>query len=243
MTDVLYGELAHLYDLIYTEKDYSKEVVRLLALIDGEAPSRTGAELLDIGCGTGNHIQLLAERFQCTGLDLCEEMLSVARGKVPEASFVQGDMRSFDLGREFDVVTSLFGTIGYALDLEGLETTLACMAKHLRASGVLVIDPWYAPDKWIEGFVNLTTHDEKDLKIARVGSSTRRGLTSVLELHYLVARKGEGVRHLVDVHEMGLFEGDEVLGAMDRVGLDGRFSSEGFADDDRGTYIAVKPMG
>jgi len=239
MTDVLYGDLARYYDKIYQGKDYVKDIDRLQGLLDRYGPP-PGDELLDIGCGTGNHVEILEKRFRCTGVDVEEEMLAIAREKVPSATFVEGDMRSIDLGREYDVVTSLFGTLGYARDEDGLWGTIENMARHLRPGGLMVVDPWYTPDRWIDGFVNLTTVDEPELKIARVGHSTRIEEISRMELHYLVAEKGVGVRHYEEVHEMGLFEVELVLGSMREAGLDARFLEEGFADDDRGTYVAVK---
>jgi trans-aconitate methyltransferase len=239
MTDVLYGELARYYDRIYQWKDYGKDIERLLNLLEEHGPP-PGNELLDIGCGTGNHVALLTDAFECTGVDVEEPMLAIAREKVPSATFINGDMRTLDLGRRFDVVTSFFGTLGYSLDEERLGATVSRMAGHLRPGGVLVVDPWYPPDRWIDGLVNMTTVDEKDLKIARVGYSTRVGKVSRMELHYLVSERGVGVRHLREVHEMGLFEVDLVLDAMRGAGLDPVFLEEGFTDDDRGTYVAVK---
>ncbi len=239
MTDVLYGELARYYDRIYQWKDYGKDIERLLDLLERYGPP-LGDQLLDIGCGTGNHVALLADSFDCTGIDVEEPMLAIAREKVPSATFLPGDMRTVDLGRRFDVITSLFGTIGYAGDEEGLEACISNMSRHLRPGGLLVIDPWFAPDKWKDGFVNMTTVDEPDLKIARVGYSTKVDNVSRMELHYLVSARGVGVRHLVEVHEMGLFEVDLVLGLMRWAGLEPVFLEEGFMDEERGTYVAVK---
>lgn len=239
MSDVFYGDLARYYDQIYKGKDYTKDIERLNSLLDHYGPP-PGNDLLDIGCGTGTHIALLEQMYTCTGVDIEEGMLAIARAKVPSANFVNEDMRRMDLGREFDVVTSFFGTIGYAKDVEGLRATISNMSRHLRAGGLLVVDPWYTPDGWIDGFVNLTTVDEPELKIARVGFSTREGERSRMELHYLVAERGVGVRHLREVHEMGLFKVGTVLGLMRDAGLDPTFLEEGITDDVRGTYVAVK---
>lgn len=49
--------------------------------------------LLDVGCGTGHLLQLLARQrpAEYAGLDLAENMVAVARAKnIPGASFVQG---------------------------------------------------------------------------------------------------------------------------------------------------------
>ena len=65
--------------------------------------------LLDVGCGTGFLLDLLAEtgRRRLFGLDLSEEMIKVARGKnIPGATFLQGSADSLPyLDESFDVVT------------------------------------------------------------------------------------------------------------------------------------------
>lgn len=54
-----YESWADVYDAIYSFKDYSAEAARILAL--------PGRNLLDVGCGTGLHLQHLVSRFDCAG--------------------------------------------------------------------------------------------------------------------------------------------------------------------------------
>jgi len=62
-----------------------------------------GAEVLDIGCGTGQPIaQWLAQQgFGLTGVDSSAAMLAHARRLQPDQSWVQADMRGLQLGRRF----------------------------------------------------------------------------------------------------------------------------------------------
>ena len=56
-----------------------------------------GASVLDIGCGAGVPVtRLLAERFRVTGVDVSSEMIRLARANVPDASFIQSDIRSVE---------------------------------------------------------------------------------------------------------------------------------------------------
>ena len=56
-----------------------------------------GASVLDIGCGAGVPVtRLLAERFRVTGVDASSEMIRLARANVPDASFIQSDIRSVE---------------------------------------------------------------------------------------------------------------------------------------------------
>src|SRR3954467_1231439 len=52
-----------------------------------------GAPVLDLGCGAGIPVaQLLAERFQVTGVDISARQIELARQNVPGATFIQADM-------------------------------------------------------------------------------------------------------------------------------------------------------
>ena len=66
---------------------------------------------LDVGCGTGELLELLAERgcFELTGIDLAEEMLRERNHRrVPGARLVHGSVEHHDFGSErFDVIASI----------------------------------------------------------------------------------------------------------------------------------------
>ena len=111
MTD-FYTRLARYYDKFYEQIDYKTNSVKLHEFIQKYKKS-AGITLLDVACGTGTHIMHLMDAYETMGLDLSEPMLEVARQKCPNIEFVQGNMTSFNLGKKFDVVTCLFGSIGY----------------------------------------------------------------------------------------------------------------------------------
>ena len=94
----LYGVLAKYYDRVYHWKDYDGDVRRLMAYL-AEGGKGAGGTLLDVGCGTGEHLVRLAGTFECTGIDSSEPMLEVAKGKIPHATFMRADMTDFKLGR------------------------------------------------------------------------------------------------------------------------------------------------
>ena len=109
---ILYKELAEYYDLIYSRKKYIQEADKLVKLISKYKKS-DGNQLLEIACGTGHHLKCFESKFFCTGLDINERMLRVARKRVPEAVLHKADMVNFKLRKKFDVITCLFSSIGY----------------------------------------------------------------------------------------------------------------------------------
>jgi ubiquinone/menaquinone biosynthesis C-methylase UbiE len=166
----MFSKTAQYYDKIYSFKDYEAETQSLLALLR-ENTHIEGGLLLDVACGTGCHIEYLKKHFEVEGLDISEDLLEMARQRNPEVVFHQGDMTDFHLGRQFDVVTCLFSSIGYVKSADRLRRAIGCMASHLKPGGVLVIEPWFTPDAWKPGTVHALLIDEDELKIARVNTS------------------------------------------------------------------------
>src|SRR5207302_3074142 len=95
------------------------------------------ASLLDVGCGTGAHLPRFAEQFDVAGIDLSEEMLAIARERCPNVPLTRADMRTFEMGRQFEAVVCLFSAIGYLTEEADLRQAIATMASHLGGGGVL----------------------------------------------------------------------------------------------------------
>jgi SAM-dependent methyltransferase len=231
----VFSRSARLYDPIYASiRDYPHEAAELDRLIQERRPgART---LLDVACGTGAHLEHVAGRYDVAGLDLDPEMLEVARERLPQASFHQGDMADFDLGRSFDAVVCMFSSIGYVRTEERLRSALAAMARHLHPGGVLAVEPWLSPDVWQDRHVGGVFVDEPDLKIARMNAARRDGNVSVVDFHYLVATPA-GVEHFTELHELGLFTVEQHLAAFRAAGLEAEHDPEGPMG--RGLYVAA----
>lgn len=64
-------------------------------------------EILDIGCGTGYLTDYISQQAKSvTGLDSSADMIEKAEKKYPSIDFRRGDIRSFNLERQFDAVFS-----------------------------------------------------------------------------------------------------------------------------------------
>lgn len=117
------------YDAIYAWKDYAAEAAMIRDLVEARR-GRPGGRLLDVACGTGRHLEHLAPHFDAEGLDQELQLLEEARRRLPGLPLHLGDMRDFELGRRFDVITCLFSAIGY------VRTRAAFKAAGLRADHV-----------------------------------------------------------------------------------------------------------
>ncbi|ASR34885.1 SAM-dependent methyltransferase [Prauserella marina] len=216
----MYGaELANVYETLYRGrgKDWGAEAAYLARLIRDRLPA--ARSLLDVACGTGAHLEKLGELFGHTeGLDYSADMLAVAERRLPGGTFLhRGDMREFDLGRRFDAVSCMFTSISYTGGLGDMRAAVRRMAEHLVPGGVLVIEPWWFPEKFIPGYVAGEVVRENDRTIARVSHSTVRDNVTRLEVRYLVGTSA-GITQFTEVDHLSLFTKDEYLAAFTDAG-------------------------
>lgn len=115
----------------------------------GVAAGRADGPVLEVGSGTGRVAWSLADRgHKVTGLEISPAMIqlagrkSLSRGHTSAATsprFTQGDMRAFDLGREFGLIIAPFRTFHVLLTPEDQLSALLAMRRHLAPDGVLIL--------------------------------------------------------------------------------------------------------
>jgi ubiquinone/menaquinone biosynthesis C-methylase UbiE len=233
------SNLANYYDDIYASvgKDYPAEAGIVRKFIQKYKQSK-GDRLLDVGCGTGVHANLLSKYYQVEGLDLDPKMLSVARRNYPDIRFRKGDMVNFKLKSKFDIIVCLFSAIGYVKTRSRLQKAIKNMSQHLLPGGVLFVEPWFTPNQWHPGRTYITQVDKPDAKIIRMSLSSQKGNISHIEFQYLIGTS-KGIWHDVEILELGLFARKEYLDAFRSAGLEVDHDPIGL--DGRGLYIGIKP--
>jgi dTDP-3-amino-3,6-dideoxy-alpha-D-glucopyranose N,N-dimethyltransferase/dTDP-3-amino-3,4,6-trideoxy-alpha-D-glucopyranose N,N-dimethyltransferase len=203
----MYGaDLTEIHDLIHESrgKDYGAEARELTRRVRRLRPH--ARSLLDVACGTGAHLRHFSALFDTVaGLELSEPMARAARRALPDVTVHVGDMRAFGLDARFDVVTCMFGSIGYATDEAELHAALAAFARHLNPRGVVAVDPWWFPETYLDGHVSADVTTVADRTVARVSYSAREGAACRMDVHYVVADAHAGVRHFTETHRISLF--------------------------------------
>lgn len=231
----MYEESWRYYDAIYEPlKDYEKESERLwdqVSRITGAQPETW----LDVACGTGLHAEHLSKWCEVTGVDLSHKFVRLAQARAPEASIVQGDMRAFNLGRQFDVVSCLFSAVGHLESPRELTQAFGQFAGHLAPGGVIIVEPWIFPDQWREGLTAIDTGKREDEQVARLAVSKRDGDFSVFELQYNIVSP-RGFRQFREIGRHRLHSDAEYRQAFQDAGLKVSFDDTGPMG--RGLYIA-----
>jgi SAM-dependent methyltransferase len=138
-----YAFVAELYDYVVPYRERQDVAFYV------EAAKASGGPVLEIGCGTGRVLIPTARAgVPIVGLDLSPRMLDICRGRLeqePEevrswAELVQADMRAFDLGRTFRLVTTPFRPFQHLTTVEDQLACLRCIHRHLPGGGRLILD-------------------------------------------------------------------------------------------------------
>ena len=116
----------------------------ILPLADGLPDRlRAGADVADIGCGSGHAINVMAAAFpasRCTGIDFSDEGLAVGRAEaarlgLTNAAFVVKDVAALDETETYDVIT-VFDAIH---DQAQPARVLQNIHRALRPGGILLM--------------------------------------------------------------------------------------------------------
>jgi SAM-dependent methyltransferase len=230
---------AEYYDQIYLKwKDYKgeSEVIKKVINELGKS-SRT---LLDVGCGTGEHLRYLSRDFKCKGIDINKGMIDIAKTKVKDAKFEVKDMIDFKLKEKFDVVTCLFSSIGYVRHFRNLAKTLKNFNKHLNKNGLAIVESWVFKKDFRKGNYRIDTYEDERIKLARMGTSRLTASQWLVNFHYLIGTEGE-IKHVKETHRMLAADYEDYVKAFDLAGFsDIRFLDKDLWTQCRGLFVAVK---
>lgn len=186
----VFGKYSDFYDLLYKDKDYKKEVEYIDNLI--KKYKKNSKTILDLGCGTGTHDILLSQKnYLITGVDQSQEMIDIANKKSNnKLNLVKSDIRSLNLEKKFDVITSLFHVISYMTNNEDLDNFFQVCSKHLKKNGILIFDCWYGPAVLnIKPEIKIKRIVNKKLLITRTAKSTLYENKNLVNVQYNIKVK------------------------------------------------------
>lgn len=157
----VYTSFAQVYDALMDDIPYDAWCEYVNVLLK-EYQIEDGAPILELGCGTGNITRRLAgQGYRMIGLDLSEEMLSIAKEKqikiydtsgaeldfssqsvndIDHILYIRQDMKEFTLGECVSVIISLCDSMNYMLDDQELLAVLKRVKEHLAPGGIFIFD-------------------------------------------------------------------------------------------------------
>ena len=132
-TKSIYSENAVAFDKQRNKELFEKGWLDLL--LDKLPPN---SEILDLGCGSGEPIAryCLSRKMRITGVDFSTEMLELARERFPASSWVEQDMVTLDLKKQFQALIA-WNSFFHLRPEEQIQT-FPYLDKHLADKGWLL---------------------------------------------------------------------------------------------------------
>ncbi len=138
-----YRNLAVSYDRLTNDVDYEATVAFYFDVLEREGLKPKTA--VDLACGTGSVTALLAARgLSVIGVDLSEEMLTVAQQKtqaLPEPPlFICQDLSALSLSWGVDLAVCALDSLDYITDPAACQQALRRIWRCLNPGGIFIFD-------------------------------------------------------------------------------------------------------
>lgn len=138
-----YGQFAEVYDALMKEVPYEDWVTFTEFIINKYThPTQS---IIDLGTGTGEiALRLSNNGYNVTGVDLSEEMLSIAQQKAiskkTNINWIHQDISHIDSIEKFDLAISYCDVINYLESKDDVKQTFNRVFHLLSAGGLFIFD-------------------------------------------------------------------------------------------------------
>ena len=138
-----YKNLALSYDRLTNDVDYEATVAFYNEILKREGLQPRTA--VDLACGTGSVAEILARQgLEVTGVDLSEEMLTVAMEKVMDMEkpprFVCQPLQELRLPRGVDLAVCALDSLDYITNPDDCKEAIRRVYKALNPGGIFIFD-------------------------------------------------------------------------------------------------------
>lgn len=234
----LYRELAeYYYDIEKVGRNFDDEIDFLFRTFQEHRIK----SIIDLGCGTGEHVSALHKRgFKTKGVDVSETMIGVARKRYPDCDFILADLQNFKVDNSVDAVICIFGTFNYIIKDEDITTSLNNVYALLPKQGIFILEIWNSyPVQKIKkkpiSPVSLSKIGDTMIKRNRGFrvAEGRDGLPNLVEVNFIFNLNQEIIK---DRHIMRVYAYEEITEILQNSGFEiissfGNYKMEKFQDN------------
>lgn len=211
----MYKSLSLVYDKLM-DVDYATYT----NIINQELEDRNNLLILDLGCGSGNLTRHLTKYGKVFATDISEEMLSLASGKVSDATYFCINLLEIEtLNIKYDFILSAFDVFNYLDNFEEFKTGLKAVYNCLLEEGLFIFDI-HTPKK-----INylLTeqpfTYEDDDISYQWFTYSTENELEVESELTFFIHEREDLYRKKYEYQKQRTYEINDIIRAIEETGF------------------------
>ncbi len=211
----VYQLFSHYYDELTYDMPYGLWL-DIIRHFKGERQS-----VIDIGCGTGR-LTVQLPFNEITGMDQSDMMIDVARQEsAGTVAYVQGDMKDFNLGSQFDMATATVDVLNYCRNGEEVLDVLRNVHDHLTPGGLFIFDI-HSVFKMTNDFNDMTYSDETE-HITYIWNAIQgeAPLSVIHDMTFFIKEEGASdlYRKVQETHVQRTYTHKDMLQLIDRSGF------------------------
>jgi SAM-dependent methyltransferase len=190
------------YDLLYKDKKYDDEYAYICKIL--KKFSVKEKDILDIGCGTGKHLQYFKNNgFTVSGVDMSDAMINEAKITLKqEENLIQGKASEFKFDKKFNIITSLFHVMSYQTENKILEEVFLNISRHLNTDGLFIFDFWYGPAVLSDPpKVCIKRLEDNDIKITRITEPVMNYNENTVDVNFEIISEDKTAKTSEIIHE------------------------------------------
>lgn len=232
-----YQEFARVYDTIMDASLYDAWHDFSCRHLPAETIS-----ILELACGTGKlSVQFARDGYEVTGLDLSEEMLTIAYNRALDElddavgiGFIEGDMRDLSDVGTYDAVTCYSDSICYMPDRAAVQEVFDGVYNALNAGGTFIFDV-HSVQQIDDVFPGYSYHEnEEDFAFIWDSFPGEKAHSITHELTFFVKTQDGRFERRDEIHDERTYSIDNYLTMLDNAGF---VSVQVFAD-----FEDIKPI-
>ena len=129
-----YYKYSDFYDIFNKYRNYNREIRFILNM------TKNKKWVLDIGCGTGTHLNVLENLgYIVNGIDKSEYMVNLAKEKVKRKIY-QMDILDYKLNEKYDAIIAMHSVFNHLKSYEEFDKAIKNSLEHLNNKGLMIID-------------------------------------------------------------------------------------------------------
>lgn len=101
---------------------------------------RSAKSITELGCGTGNNMLELENRYITAGIDISPAMLKIAAGKTKKTKYIKGNIQVYRSEIKSDVIICLYDTLNHLLKFSEWKKTFRNTFYNLSENGLFIFD-------------------------------------------------------------------------------------------------------